>query len=132
MKNFEYNSEEDNNRFIHRVIDYLADYKKKLYEHLEINGEQIEKVLPCFTILTQLFTYCKFSDKDRMKSLAQESHELRMLPVPYGLPPHELIDVIDNERVMPGISRVNRLNEDFPYLDHHSLNKEKEEYEIFH
>ena len=29
---FDYMSEEENNRFIGKVIEYLADYKKKLYE----------------------------------------------------------------------------------------------------
>jgi hypothetical protein len=55
-----------------------------------------------------------------------------MLPLPFGLLPHELIEIIDNERIIPGITRIFKLAEDFPYLDHHSLNKEKEEYEIFH
>jgi hypothetical protein len=67
-----------------------------------------------------------------MRALAEETHEFRMLPLPYGLLPHELIEVIDNERVIPGLTKIFKLAEDFPYLDHHSLNKEKEEYEIYH
>ena len=55
-----------------------------------------------------------------------------MLPLPYGLLPHEAIEVIDNERLIPGLTKIFKFAEDFPYLDHHSLNKEKEEYEIFH
>jgi hypothetical protein len=48
-----------------------------------------------------------------------------MLPLPYGLLAHELIEVIDNERLMPGISWVGKFAEDFPFLDHHSNHKEK-------
>ena len=55
-----------------------------------------------------------------------------MLPLPYGLLPHELVEVVDNERVIPGLTKIYRLAEDFPYLDHHSLNKENEGYEIAH
>lgn len=55
-----------------------------------------------------------------------------MLPLPYGLIPHELIEIIDNERVIPGITKITKLAEDFPYLDHHSINKEKEDIEIHH
>jgi hypothetical protein len=54
-----------------------------------------------------------------------------MLPLPYGLLPHEAIEVIDNERLIPGLTKIFKFAEDFPYLDHHSLNKEKEEYESF-
>jgi len=46
-----------------------------------------------------------------------------MLPLPYGLLPHELIEVIDNERLLPGISRVFRLAEDFPHMDSFSFKK---------
>ncbi len=55
-----------------------------------------------------------------------------MLPLPYGLLPHEMIETVDNERVIPGLTKIFKLAEDFPYLDHHSLNKENQEYEIFH
>ena len=47
-----------------------------------------------------------------------------MLPVPYGLVAHELIEVIDNERIMPGITWISKMAEDFPQVDCHSLNKE--------
>ena len=89
-------------------------------------------MLPLYHVLIQLFTYHKFSDKEKMRALAEETHEFRMLPLPYGLLPHELIEIIDNERVIPGLTKIFKLAEDFPYLDHHSLNKEKEEYEIYH
>jgi hypothetical protein len=44
--------------------------------------------------------------------------------VPYGLLAHELIEVIDNERIMPGITWISKLAEDFPQVDCHSMNKE--------
>ena len=33
-------------------------------------------------------------------------NELRLMPLPYGLLPHELIEIIDNERIIPGISYI--------------------------
>lgn len=55
-----------------------------------------------------------------------------MMPMPYGLIPHELIEIIDKERVVPGITKISKLAKDFPYVDHHSINKEKDDIEIFH
>jgi hypothetical protein len=49
-----------------------------------------------------------------------------MLPIPYGLLTNELIEVIDMERVMPGITWIGKFGEDFPFLDHHSTLKEKQ------
>ena len=67
---FEHNSDEDNTRFIVEVTKYLVDFKRKLYEQLEQNIENIEKVLPLLHVLINLFTYHKFNDKERMKALA--------------------------------------------------------------
>jgi hypothetical protein len=70
MRIFNSNSEEDNNRFISKVIDFLAEFKRNLYEHMEEGVEQIEKILPLFHVLIYLFTYYKFTDKEKMKNLA--------------------------------------------------------------
>ena len=50
---------------------------------------------------------------------------MRVLPVPYGLLAHELVEVIDQERIMPGITWIGKFAEDYPFLDHHSTLKEK-------
>ena len=55
-----------------------------------------------------------------------------MLPLPYGLIPHELVEIIDNERLLPGISKIFKLAEDLPYIDHHSIKKEADKISIFH
>ena len=55
-----------------------------------------------------------------------------MLPVPYGLLAHELIEVVDTERILPGLSRISKLAEDFPFIDHHSIMKEKGNFTNFH
>lgn len=55
-----------------------------------------------------------------------------MLPIPYGLLPHEMIEIVDNERVIPGLTKIFKLAEDFPYLDNYSLTKERDKYEIIH
>jgi hypothetical protein len=70
MNLFKQNSDEDNNRFIIEVAKDLVEYKEKLYEQLEQNGESIEKVLPMYHVLLHLFTYFKFTDKNAMKALA--------------------------------------------------------------
>jgi hypothetical protein len=44
------------------------------------------------------------------------------MPLPYGLLPHEIIEIIDNERILPGISFIYKTGEDFPYLNHYSYN----------
>lgn len=53
--------------------------------------------------------------------IAQVSHELRLTPLPYGLLPHEMIEIIDNERILPGISYLYKMGEDFPLLNHYNF-----------
>jgi hypothetical protein len=60
-------------------------------------------------------------DQSIFKQLADESHELRLMPLPYGLLPHELIEISDNERILPGISFLYKLSEDFPQLNNFNL-----------
>jgi len=82
----------------------------------------LEKLLPLFHIVTYIIVNFPISD-DRVifKELAAESHELRLMPLPYGLLPHELIEIADNERILPGISYLYKLGEDFPYLNHYNF-----------
>ena len=70
MRAFNHNSEEENNRFLYEVISEIQNFKKKLYEELESKAEKIEKVLPIFHVLIQLFTFFKFTDREAMKKLA--------------------------------------------------------------
>lgn len=37
--------------------------------------------------------------------------------MPYGLLPHKLIEVIDNERIIPGISHIYKVGDDCPLLN---------------
>ena len=60
-----------------------------------------------------------------MKTLADEAHELRLLPMPYGLLTHELIEVLDTERMVPGLTFISKLAEDLPWIDYHSTTKEQ-------
>jgi hypothetical protein len=47
-------------------------------------------------ILIHLLTFYRFFDqKKRLEELALTVEEFRMVPVPYGLLAHELIEVID-------------------------------------
>jgi hypothetical protein len=71
-------------------------------------------------------TYFSLNDhKLPLEALASSIHEFRLLPIPYGLLAHELIEVIDNERIMPGITWISKMAEDFPFIDCHSMNKEQ-------
>ena len=75
----------------------------------------------------------RFEERQRkLKDLADEAHELRLLPVPYGLLTHELIEVVDSERIMPGLCMISKLAEDFPWIDYHSRNKEGQREDSFH
>ena len=46
--------------------------------------------------------------------------------MPFGLLVHELIEVLDVERIVPGLTQASKLAEDFPFVDHHSTQKEQE------
>ena len=43
------------------------------------------------------------------------------MPMPYGLLPHELIEILDNDRILPGISQLFKLGEDFPFLNYYNV-----------
>lgn len=67
MNTFENKKPEENNRFLSKIIDLIVDFKKKLFEQMEDEVESIEKILPLFHLLIYVFTYYKFSDKDKMR-----------------------------------------------------------------
>jgi hypothetical protein len=97
---------------------------------IEIFKNSVEQALntlmPLLHIQIYLLTYYQFQDTNhRLKGYVEELEELRMLPLPYGLLANELVEVIDQERVMPGITWIGKFAEDYPFLDHHSTLKEK-------
>ncbi len=100
------------------MISEMSRFSNNLYESKGADRDEIiNKILPLFHTLIVLFTYMKFPDVDKMKRFAQNCHELRLLPLPYGLLPHELIEVLDNENIVPGITKMFKLAEDFPFID---------------
>ncbi len=44
------------------------------------------------------------------------------MPMPYGLLPNELLEIIDNDRILPGVSMVYKMAEDFPFLNKFEFN----------
>ena len=93
----------------------IVDFKQKLVKD---NSENIVKILPQFHIMIYMILNFKFTEnKEIFHELSQVSQDLRLLPLPYGMLPHELIEVLDNERVLPGISQLYKISEDFPYLN---------------
>ena len=56
--------------------------------------------MPLLHILMYLVTYFRFQDSEKdsekvFRKLGDQLDELRMLPLPYGLLAHELIEVLD-------------------------------------
>jgi hypothetical protein len=57
-------------------------------------------LMPLLHILMYLVTYFRFQDSEKdsekvFRKLGDQLDELRMLPLPYGLLAHELIEVLD-------------------------------------
>lgn len=53
-------------------------------------------MMPLFHFLIYLLTYFRYVDSNqRLRLLVEEVREMRVLPVPYGLLAHELVEVID-------------------------------------
>jgi len=48
------------------------------------------------------------------------------MPLPYGLLPHEMMEIIDNERILPGISHLYKIGEDFPSLNNYNFENRQE------
>ena len=51
------------------------------------------------------------------EKLGDISHDLQLMPLPYGMLPHEMIDIVDNERILPGLTYLYKTGEDFPCLN---------------
>ena len=83
----------------------------------------LDKMMIYYSILLHLIINFQFSEevKDIYKDFAVISHELRLNPLPYCLLPHELVEIFDNERILPGISFLHKTGEDFPYLNDYNI-----------
>lgn len=99
----------------------IKDCKQQVLNGAQENSAYLDKLLPLYHILMHMIINFKFSEesKEIYKDLAVVSHELRLNPLPYGLLPHELVEMFDNERILPGISFLYKTGEDFPYLNHY-------------
>jgi len=75
----------------------------------------------CHILIHLILNYSYVNNSEIFEEIAKECHELRMLPLPFGVLPHELIEIIDNERILPGISYLYKLGEDFPLLNHYNF-----------
>lgn len=65
---------------------------------------------------------------DMLKDIQMNLEELRLLPMPFGLIPEELISIIDNERLLPGLSYVQKISEDLPLMNETSFMMNTYEY----
>jgi hypothetical protein len=70
-----------------------------------------------------MITNLLFSEevKECYKELSLVSSELRLNPLPYGILPHEIVEIIDNEKILPRITYLFKASEDFPYLNHYDI-----------
>ena len=102
----------------------MMTLKKGIIENKE-DKLDYEPYLNCVLVWSHIFIQmlmtCQFTQQsDMLAQIASEIHELRLMPMPYGSLPHELVEVIDNERILPGISQVFKLGEDFPMLNQYN------------
>ena len=133
MDTFKDLSDLDKNEFLGQIRDQIKKLKIDILK--ENKDDQAKQIMPLMHIIMFLVTYflsrCVNSHsfniekrQEALETLANEAHELRLLPLPYGLLTHELIEVLDSERVIPGLCLISKIAEDFPFIDYHSRNKE--------
>lgn len=85
---------------------------------MDENQEEIQKVLPQYHLLIQLIQNYQYLGNNKVfKTLADISHELQLMPLPFGLLPQELIYMVDHERIIPGVSFMEQVGDDFPLLN---------------
>jgi hypothetical protein len=119
-------------KFLHKVIEKINHIKKVLYSGEDCYSSEpdpLGQIMPLMHILIYIFTYMPLLDcANDLKKLAESLCELRMLPIPYGMLVNELIEVLDQERLMPGLTLIGKTAEDFPFLDLHSSTKMRNQY----
>ena len=89
---------EEQQKFYLAACEYLAHLKGKIFK--EDTSPRL--LMPLLHILLYLVTYFRFQDSEKdsekvFRKLGDQLDELRMLPLPYGLLAHELIEVLDQE-----------------------------------
>ena len=103
---------------IEKITNGLKEAKKKMIFYMDEDQEEIQKVLPQYHLLIQLIQNYQFLGNSKVfKTLADISHELQLMPLPYGLLPQELIYMVDHERIIPGVSLMEQIGDDFPLLN---------------
>lgn len=79
-------------KFFEKICEHLKDLKLQIFK----NDDPPNNLMPFLHILLQIVIYNRFRDTKQMyKRIGDELDELRMLPLPYGLLAHELIEVLD-------------------------------------
>lgn len=100
---------------------------KKHVQDVQNGGQEssayLDKLLPLYHIVIHMITNFLFSEevKECYKELQLVSQELRLNPLPYGILPHEIVEIIDNEKILPRITYLFKASEDFPYLNHFDI-----------
>lgn len=95
------------------IFDKLTQDVKKLKDDLLKGPSDVSdrletnKVSVLYHLMIQMVLNFTFAENSKVfKEMSILSHELRLLPLPYGLLPHELIEILDNERIIPGIEQM--------------------------
>ena len=84
---------------VRAMKEALLKGSSEMSDRLETN-----KVAVLFHLMIQMVLNFTFADNSQaFKEMSILSHELRLLPLPYGQLPHEFIEILDNERIIPGI-----------------------------
>lgn len=94
------------------------------------NSAYLDKLLPLYHIVMTMITNFLLPEeaKEIYKELSVVSFDLRLNPLPYGILPHEVVEMLDNEKVLPRISHLFKTSEDFPYLNHFDISLKEGKY----
>ena len=77
-------------------------------------------------ILVYMFLNYQFEEaQEVLRDLGDLFEELKFLPQPYGLLSHDLEEIIQNEKILPGISFLYKNGEEFPYLNQFAFKQEE-------
>ena len=94
---------------------------EKVGERLD-QAQYLDRVLVVTFILFQMIVILQFKNaQEILKDISSRMRELRLLPMPFGLIPDEMISAIDNERLLPGTTFIQKLSEDLPLINETSL-----------
>ena len=93
-----------------------VNFSETLDLRMDTFAFQIRKAPYLFTLLNTILLDCKLS-QERERNLLKYADTFMSQPLPHGLLPMETHRIIQNERLLPGITKVLQIAQDFPQLN---------------